>query len=120
MAQLNSWRAHGAVGTHCPQPPRPHAPMNGSRDFRYQSLFSPGNYPEAHRCYDKAIELDPASAEAHVARGAAHANQVGRRGTGWRCWVGDRVGNQTCGVCLVNGVFIRTGCAGAAICNAIP
>ncbi|KXZ56581.1 hypothetical protein GPECTOR_1g522 [Gonium pectorale] len=34
-----------------------------------------GNYADAHKCYERALELDPRSAEAHVARGAAHANQ---------------------------------------------
>lgn len=34
-----------------------------------------GDYKEAHRCYDKAIQLDPGSSDAWVARGAAFANQ---------------------------------------------
>ncbi|GLC35710.1 hypothetical protein PLESTB_000486300 [Pleodorina starrii] len=34
-----------------------------------------GNYADAHKAYTRALELDPASAEAYVARGAAHANQ---------------------------------------------
>ena len=34
-----------------------------------------GNYPDAFKCYTRALELDPRSAEALVARGAAHANQ---------------------------------------------
>ncbi|GFR41162.1 hypothetical protein Agub_g1827, partial [Astrephomene gubernaculifera] len=34
-----------------------------------------GNYTEAHKCYSRALELDPGNAEAYVARGAAHANQ---------------------------------------------
>jgi tetratricopeptide (TPR) repeat protein len=34
-----------------------------------------GDYAEAHRCYDKSLQLDPGNADAHVARGAALANQ---------------------------------------------
>ncbi|EFJ51993.1 hypothetical protein VOLCADRAFT_37481, partial [Volvox carteri f. nagariensis] len=34
-----------------------------------------GNYADAHKAYGRALELDPGSAEAYVARGAAHANQ---------------------------------------------
>ncbi len=36
---------------------------------------SAGEYASAHRWYDQALQLDPRSADAHVARGAAHANE---------------------------------------------
>eukprot|EP00877_Chromochloris_zofingiensis_P008796 jgi/Chrzof1/416/Cz01g15040.t1 len=34
-----------------------------------------GDYKEAHRCYDKALDMNPTNVDAYVARGAAHANQ---------------------------------------------
>ncbi|KAJ9527507.1 hypothetical protein QJQ45_025762 [Haematococcus lacustris] len=37
------------------------------------ALLVAGRWQEAHRCYDKALELQPDNADAHVARGAALA-----------------------------------------------
>jgi tetratricopeptide (TPR) repeat protein len=38
-------------------------------------LLLAGDYQQAMECYDKALLLNPRNCDAHVARGAAHANQ---------------------------------------------
>lgn len=34
-----------------------------------------GDYENAHKCYERALDLDRQNVDAWVARGAAHANQ---------------------------------------------
>jgi len=34
-----------------------------------------GDYENAHKCYERALDLDRRNVDAWVARGAAHANQ---------------------------------------------
>ena len=53
-------------------------------DILHAGCAPAGDYDQAIGCYDKALELNPDSCDALVARGAAHANQVMRYRDGVR------------------------------------